>query len=53
MGDEAVDRYTLNIDCRQSKHRHSHCPHAQRVFSKDFWSNELKCVVKMILPSVR
>lgn len=24
MGDEAEDRYTLNIDCRQSKHRDTH-----------------------------
>lgn len=24
MGDEAKDRYTLNIDCRQSKHRDTH-----------------------------
>lgn len=44
MFDEAKDRYTLNIDCRQSKHRdtHSHCRHACWVFSKDLWSNTLE-----------
>lgn len=48
MGDEAKDRYSLNIDCRQSKHRdtHSHCRHAWRVFSKDLWSNTLEGKVK-------
>lgn len=53
MGDEAEDRYTLNIDCRQSKHRdvHSHCPHARRVVNKDSWSNKFVITNVMLNPS--
>lgn len=31
MGDEAEDRYTLNIDCRQSKHRDTLSSHLAGV----------------------